>query len=207
MLCKAKRQYLLACKASKYCLLGLRVRIAKIGLLSLDSCFGRPNKKKSYVFKAAIGAGALERWFNKATCLESWRSRFLPRSFVKIQYFGEPPCTRESVLGLRQPGLEFRTLCLEGSVISSISPFSAVLLAQFSLYVHESRLKPHSFISFQGTLPTLGTGCTVLCVISRLLSYIIPTNTRACTNASSMLGHYCGRWTSIGSALGQCRVL
>ena len=35
---------------------------------------------------------------------------------MKIQYFGKR--------GLRPPGLEFRILCLEGSVISSISPFS-----------------------------------------------------------------------------------
>ena len=42
----------------------------------------------------------------------------------KIQYCGEPPCPRGSVLGLRQPGPEFRVLCLEGSVISLISPFS-----------------------------------------------------------------------------------
>ena len=37
---------------------------------------------------------------------------------------GEPPWPRGSVLGLRPPGLEFRILCLEGSVISPISPSS-----------------------------------------------------------------------------------
>ena len=31
---------------------------------------------------------------------------------------------RDSVLGLRPPGFEFRILCLEGSVISIISPSS-----------------------------------------------------------------------------------
>ena len=40
------------------------------------------------------------------------------------QYFGEPPRPRGSVLGLRPPGLEFRILCLEDSVISVISPSS-----------------------------------------------------------------------------------
>ena len=43
---------------------------------------------------------------------------FIPRSLVKIQYCGEPPWPRGSVLGLRPPGLEFQILCLEGSVIS-----------------------------------------------------------------------------------------
>ena len=39
-------------------------------------------------------------------------------------YCGEPPWPRGSVLGLRPPGLEFRILCLEDSVISIISPSS-----------------------------------------------------------------------------------
>ena len=51
---------------------------------------------------------------------------FLPRSLVKIQYCGEPPWPRGSVLGLRPRGLEFRIMCLEGSVISFISPSSGV---------------------------------------------------------------------------------
>ena len=75
----------------------------------------------------------------KAACLESRRSRvqtttlafkfhknklFLPRSLVMIQYCLEPPWPRGGVLGLRPPGLEFRILCLEGSVIPFISPSS-----------------------------------------------------------------------------------
>ena len=40
------------------------------------------------------------------------------------QYCWEPPCPRSSLLGLRPPGLEFRILCLEDSVISFISPSS-----------------------------------------------------------------------------------
>ena len=39
-------------------------------------------------------------------------------------YCGEPPWPRGSVLGLRPPGLEFRILCLEDSVISFISSSS-----------------------------------------------------------------------------------
>ena len=42
----------------------------------------------------------------------------------KTQYCGEPPWQRASVLSLRPPGFEFRILCLEGSVISLISPSS-----------------------------------------------------------------------------------
>ena len=45
----------------------------------------------------------------------------LPRSLAKIKYCGEPPSPRGDVLGLRPPGLDFRILCLEGSVISFIS--------------------------------------------------------------------------------------
>ena len=45
-------------------------------------------------------------------------------STCESQYCGEPPWPRGSVLGLRPPGLEFRILCLEESVISIISPSS-----------------------------------------------------------------------------------
>ena len=45
-------------------------------------------------------------------------------STSESHYCGEPPCPRGSVLGLRPPGLEFRILCLEDSVISIISPSS-----------------------------------------------------------------------------------
>ena len=89
----------------------------------------------------------------KAACLESRRLRVRTplwppsyketKCFVKIQYCGEPPWPRGSVIGLRLPGLEFRSVCLEGSVISLSSGGS--LLAQFSLYVHKGGLKPHSF--------------------------------------------------------------
>ena len=40
------------------------------------------------------------------------------------QSCGEPPRPRGSVVGLIPPGLEFRIVCLEGSVISLISPSS-----------------------------------------------------------------------------------
>ena len=45
-------------------------------------------------------------------------------STCENQYCEEPQWPRGSVLGLRPPGLEFRILCLEDSVISIISPSS-----------------------------------------------------------------------------------
>ena len=45
-------------------------------------------------------------------------------STCENQYCGEPPWPRGNVLGLRPPGLKFRILCLEDSVISIISPAS-----------------------------------------------------------------------------------
>ena len=60
-----------------------------------------------------------------------------------MQYCGEPPWPRGSVRGLRPPGLEFRILCMEDSVISFIP--QEVLLVQISLYVHKGGLKTDSF--------------------------------------------------------------
>ena len=54
-------------------------------------------------------------------------------STCKTQYCGEPPRPRGSVLGLRPPGLEFQILCLEGSVISFISPSVLVILVETKL--------------------------------------------------------------------------
>ena len=51
------------------------------------------------------------------------------------------------MLGLRPPGLKFRIMCTEGGVISFILPQKAQL-AQFSLYVHKSGLKPIHFTIF-----------------------------------------------------------
>ena len=67
----------------------------------------------------------------------------LPRSLVKIQYCGEPPWPRGSVLSLRPPGLAFRILCLEGSVISFISSFSGG--SPGPVKPIDIWLKPHSF--------------------------------------------------------------
>ena len=65
------------------------------------------------------------------------QTMFLPRSLVNINYCGEPPWPRGSVLGLRPPGLEFQIFYLggggEGSVISLISPSSGGSPGPFSL--------------------------------------------------------------------------
>ena len=105
-----------------------------------------------------LRAGALVQWLK----LPAWKNgiagssptlavrfqrnkMFLPRWLVKIQYCGEPPWPRGSLLGLRPPGLKFRILCLESSVFSFISPSSAGYPAKFSLYVHKGGLKSHLF--------------------------------------------------------------
>ena len=61
---------------------------------------------------------------NAALAIKFQRKKFLPCSFVKIQYCWEPPRPRSSELGPRPAGFEFRSLCPEGSVISFISPSS-----------------------------------------------------------------------------------
>ena len=63
------------------------------------------------------GFGSRSRWFERNKNVSS-------PSTCESQYCGEPPWPRGSVLGLRPPGLEFRILCLEDSVISIISPSS-----------------------------------------------------------------------------------
>ena len=49
---------------------------------------------------------------------------FLPHPRIKVSIVGSLRDRKGSVLGLRPPGLEFRILCLEDSVISIISPSS-----------------------------------------------------------------------------------
>ena len=54
-----------------------------------------------------------------------WHSSFKEtKCFLPAHSCGEPSWSRSSKLGLRPPGLEFRILCLKGSVISFISPCS-----------------------------------------------------------------------------------
>ena len=79
--------------------------------------------------------GALVQWlklpawkagFNPTLSFKFQRNKmFLLCSLVMIQYCGEPPWPGGSVLDVWPPWLEFRILCLEGSVISFISPSSA----------------------------------------------------------------------------------
>ena len=81
-----------------------------------------------------IGGPGMVQWLKLPAC-KVGDSRFEPtlafkfqsnkmillRLLVEIQYCGEPLWPRGSVLGLRPPGLKFRILCLEGSVIVFIS--------------------------------------------------------------------------------------
>ena len=70
---------------------------------------------------------------------------FLHRSLANIQYCGEPPWPIGSVLGLRPPGLEFRILCPEGSVILFISPSSGGSSGSVWPICAQRWPEPHSF--------------------------------------------------------------
>ena len=77
---------------------------------------------------------------------------FLSCSLVKIEYCGELPWPRGSVLGLRLSGPEFWILCLEGKYVTSfISPSSQVFPAQFSQFISAQR---SPFISFHDAGPS-----------------------------------------------------
>ena len=105
-----------------------------------DTWFDRPQIGRGPWLKLPV-CNVGDRGFKPHSGLQETKC-FSP-SLIKIQYFVEPPWPRGSVLGLRPPGLEFWSLCLEGSVISFISPSSG---GSPGLYVQKSVLKPHSFI-------------------------------------------------------------
>ena len=100
----------------------------------------------------------------KAACLESQRShsglQILEKQNVSSyptytdSILWMPPWLRGSVLGLRPPWLEFWIQYLEAvSFHSSYHPHE-VLLAQFSLYVHNGRWPKPLFISFHTKITT-----------------------------------------------------
>ena len=62
------------------------------------------------------------RSFPGLGCLKETKM-FLPHPLVKHSILGNPR-DRDVACGLRPPTFEFRILCLEGSVISLISPSS-----------------------------------------------------------------------------------
>ena len=68
-------------------------------------------------FHASSGFGSRSRRFERSKNVSS-------PSTCESQFCGKPPWPRGSVLGLRPPGIVFRILCLEDSVISIISPSS-----------------------------------------------------------------------------------
>ena len=97
-----------------------RITILYMFQLLNKICLYKKKKKKKKKKKFQKGRG-LGHWL-KLPALIACSSP--TRSLVKIQYCGEPPWPRGSVLGLRPPGLEFQILCLEGSVISFIASSS-----------------------------------------------------------------------------------
>ena len=93
------------------------------------------------------------------------------------------------MLGLRPPGLEFRNLCLEDSVISIIS--------QFSLYVHKGGIKPDSFHFPELRGPALVYLSAIDKKFSVLVQYIIKGRTK---ESSSNISSTCIPSTNIASA-------
>ena len=91
-----------------------------------------------------------DRGFEPRSVMQvSKKQRFLPQSLVKIQYCGESPWPRGTVLDLRLPGLEFRILCLGAVSVHLSHHLQEVLVAQFSLHVHKGALKLiHYFFCF-----------------------------------------------------------
>ena len=83
------------------------------------------------IFRARRGGGGLVQWLK----LPAWK---VGDTFQVLKNCRDTPWPKSSVLGLRQPGLEFRIMCLEGSVISSSHHPQEVLLAQFRLCVQNT---------------------------------------------------------------------
>ena len=105
-----------------------------------------------------LWAGALVQWLK----LPAWKvgdrgleprsdiqvpkkTIFLPCSLVKIHYYGEPPWPRSSELGPDRQGSNFESWVWRAVSSRSSHHLQAVLLAQFSLYVHRGGLKSHWF--------------------------------------------------------------
>ena len=102
---------------------------------------------------------------------------YLPRPLVNIQFCGEPPWLRGSVLDLRPQGYEL-------FLIRSLSERSQLRLHySFSIvhYLHQS-------VGFSHV---------------QLVKLLLPTNTELWPNAGSMLVHRLRRWPNINSALSE----
>ena len=69
---------------------------------------------------------------------------FPPCSIVNIEYCGQPPWPRASVLGCRSTGLNFES-CVWRAVTPHSSHHPQVLLTQFGLYVYKCGVEPHLF--------------------------------------------------------------
>ena len=117
----------------------------KWSIVNLDTlCIWVENGDTVAVVKAACFESRRSR-VRTPLCPQSFKGAQFPRWFAKIQYCGQPPWQRGSVLSLRPAGSNF-----ESRVWRAVSPHSShhpqdVLLSQFGLYVHKGGLKPHSF--------------------------------------------------------------
>ena len=69
---------------------------------------------------------------------------FPPCSIVNIEYCGQSPWLRVSVLGRRPTGLNFES-CVWRAVTPHSSHHLQVSLTQFSLYVYKCGVEPHLF--------------------------------------------------------------
>ena len=149
-LCKAKRQYPLTCKVSRYCLLTLHDSAVRVRGLHVESVYWFLHSELNWVHQVDVLTRVRLQSFtttrtrhcNKSLLTASWhidikwihntwcgnhlyiKGHDALQESAETQYCGEPPWPRGTVLGLRPPGLEFRILCLEDSVISYISPSS-----------------------------------------------------------------------------------
>ena len=112
----------LYCSAKAKCSICLLVKQADTAFclcttvyMYLTSSGGGPRVVHCCLSRQSPGFGSRSRRFERNKNVSS-------PSTCETQYCGKPPWPRGSVLGLRPPGLEFRILCLEYSVIPFISP-------------------------------------------------------------------------------------
>ena len=116
---------------------------------------------------------------------------FLPHPRVKVSIVGslrdrEVACSASDRQGSNFESCVWRTVSSQ----SSHHP-QEVLLAQFSLYVHKSGLKPDSF-HFHFIYP-LTTGCRAEWAMVKLLT----ANTKYSANPGSALGQRRRRWANV----------
>ena len=95
-----------------------------------------------------------DRGFEPRSGIQVSKKIFLPCSLVKIQYCGEPPWPKSSVLGISPPGLEFRITChLINLTISRRCSWSSLAYMCTKETENPSHLISFYFISERGWRP------------------------------------------------------